>query len=465
MTGSKVINVADLIDNQPIRPFHIKLVVLIFLAMISDGYDLQAIGFAAPGIVKMLHINRAMIGPVLSASLVGILFGAPLFGWVGDRFGRRAAIIGGVFIFGIISLATAAAQTEPQFFVLRFLTGVGLSGVTANSVALVAEYAPKRVRATMIVISQIGLTFGSMFPALASGLLEAEYGWRSLFIVGGMAPLVIGLVLLFILPESLKFMVVAKRPREQILRIVQGLNPELQTGPDTTFVVPQSGISGAQKFHIKQIFDNGLMWITPLLWVLYVTFLTTNFFLHGWMPLLFRGEGLTIRQTAVVAAMFDCGGIIGALVASRLVDRFGVAVIVLMYLCACPAVAAIGMIGKSVFLLGSVIFLAGFLLVGITLSVGAVAGVIYPTEIRGKGIGWAYGIGRFCSMSSPMIGGWLIGMKLPLSELFLAPVVPLALGAVVCFMLMRLCIKRFNGWTLSDRSADEPTAAFSVQAD
>ncbi|MDB5604683.1 MAG: hypothetical protein JWP25_1583 [Bradyrhizobium sp.] len=453
MAENKVIDIGKLIDDQPIRPFHIKIVIIVFLVMLSDGYDLQSIGFAAPGIVKTLNMDRTMMGPVLSASLVGMLFGAPLFGWIGDRFGRRLAILAGVFIYGTVTLVAAAANSLPELLVLRFLTGVGLGAVPANSVALIAEYAPKRVRATMIVSAQLGLTFGSMLPALASGMLEADYGWRSLFVVGGLAPLVIGVLLIFALPESLKYMVVSKKSPNRLMRVAKALDPRLQSQTGLTFVFPEGEIAGAQRFHIKQLFAAGLTWITPLIWGIYITFLTANYFLHGWMPLLFRDEGLSIGQTAVAAAMFDAGGVIGALIASRLVDTFGVAAIVTLYMLACPAVAIIGMVGNSVYLVSAAVFLAGFCMIGITLSMGAVTGIIYPTEMRAKGIGWAYGIGRFCSMLAPVVGGWLIAMKLPISQLFLAPAVPLVVGAVLCFALMRLCVKRFNGYSLTNTVA------------
>jgi AAHS family 4-hydroxybenzoate transporter-like MFS transporter len=400
-----------------------------------------------------------MLGPIFTASLIGMLIGAPLFGWVGDRYGRRFAILTGVFIYGGFTLASAGAETQPELLMLRFFTGLGLGGVPANAVALVAEYAPARVRATLIVVAQIGLTVGSMLPAVISGFLEAHYGWRSQFIVGGTAPLVIGLALLVWLPESLKFMVLTKQPIHKIVQIANALDPELGAVSNTSFVVPMTGIRGAERFHIKQLFADGLTWITPLIWALFICYLMANYFLHSWMPILFRGEGLTITETAVTTAMFDVGGIFGAIVLSRLIDKRGVAAIVVLYLIACPAVGVIGFIDKSVYLLGTAIFLAGFCLVGITLSMNAVAGVIYPTEIRAKGVGWAYGLGRLGSMSGPLVGGWLIGMHLPVTQLFLAPVVPLALGAVLCFVLMRLCVQRYGGHSLRDRSVAESALA------
>ncbi len=243
--------------------------ILLFFVLISDGFDLQAIGYAAPGLVKLWHIDRSALGPVFTASLLGMLFGAPLFGWVGDRYGRRFAILSGVFIYGVFALASAASQTESQLLALRFLTGMGLGGVPANAVALVAEYAPRRVRATLIVIAQLGLTVGSMMPAVVSGFLEARYGWRSQFVVGGVAPLVISTALLFWLPESLKFMVVAKRPMPGILQVANALDPGLNADTDTAFVTPVR-IAGAERFHVKQLFSDGLSLDHLIFWVLFV---------------------------------------------------------------------------------------------------------------------------------------------------------------------------------------------------
>jgi AAHS family 4-hydroxybenzoate transporter-like MFS transporter len=460
----KTINIASLIDDQPVRPFHVQLVVLIFLVMISDGYDQMSIGFAAPGIAHTLHIDRSSLGAVLSASLAGMLVGAPLLGWVGDRFGRRSAILSGVFIFGIMSFVSAAAQTFVELLVLRFVTGLGLSGVTANAVALIAEYAPKRVRMRLIVLAFIGLTVGSMLPAVVSGTLEAAYGWRSLFIVGGIAPLVIGVGLFFTLPESLKFMVVAKWPTAKLMRVASAVDPKLRGAIGLVFVSPEQTV-GSQNSGIKRLFADGFVWITPIVWIIFSTYLAVNYFLHGWMPSLFRDGGLTIGQTAIVTSMYDVGGVIGAVTISRFVDRFGMAAIVALFLLACPAVGVIGFIGTighSAYLLGAVIFLSGFCLVGITLGMNAVAGVIYPTEIRASGVGWAFGVGRFGSISGPLIGGWLVGMNLPIGQLFLAPVVLLGVGLVLSLVLMQLCVKRFQGLVLSDAAGNGNPALMSI---
>ena len=455
MAANGIVDVGRLVDAQPVRAFHVKLIILLFCVLISDGFDLQAIGYAAPGLVKLWHIDRAALGPVFSASLVGMLIGAPLFGWLGDRYGRRNALLAGVLIYGVVTLASAASQTLTQLLVLRFITGLGLGGVPANAVALVAEYAPRRVRATMIVLAQLGLTVGSMMPSVVFGFLDETYGWRSQFVVGGLAPLLVGVALLLWLPESLKFMVAAGRPSRNIFKLAKALDPDLDADAETAFVTPDRAGAG-KRLDVRQLFSGGLFWITLILWVLFICYLMINFFLHSWMPILFRDEGLSVHETAVTTAMFDVGGIFGALVISRMIDRRGVAAIAVLYLVACPAVGVIGFINQSTYLLGAAIFLAGFCLVGITLGMNAVAGLIYPTEARAKGIGWANGIGRFGSISGPYLGAWLVGMHLPIAQLFLAPVVPLAIGFVLCVILTKLCVDRFGGHGFHEQSVDAP---------
>ena len=305
--------------------------------------------------------------------------------------------------FGAFTLASAAVETQTQLLLLRLLTGLGIGGVAANAVALVAEYAPSRMRTTLIVIAQTGLTLGSMLPAVASGFLEEAYGWQSQFIVGGAVPLAIVVVMLFALPESLKFMVAARRPAEKIRRLANALDPTLSAGRDTIFMAPEAGTK-AERSKFKQLFANDLAWITPVIWATFVTFLMTNYFLHSWMPIMFRDAGLSVHETAATTAMLDVGGLLGAIVVSRLLDTRGVAALLVLFIVACPAVAAIGFIGNSVYLLGATIFLAGFCTVGITLGMNAVAGVVYPTAGRAKGVGWAGGIGRLGSISGSPAG-------------------------------------------------------------
>jgi AAHS family 4-hydroxybenzoate transporter-like MFS transporter len=438
--GDRVIDIETLVDNQPLRAFHIRLAILVFVIMLTDGYDQMSVGFAAPGFVRDLHLDRAMLGPIFGASLLGMLIGSPIFGWLGDRYGRRLAIISGIVIYSITSLLSAGVTSQTELLLLRLVAGLGLGGVPVNSIALMAEYMPKHVRARLIVLAQLGLTFGAMAPAAISAFLEAHYDWKMFFYIGGIVPLAMAILLFFTLPESMKFMALFSKNDSELRKIAQNIDPRLQLSHVSSFSSGLTGKVTAQ--NIRQLFSGDLVIITPILWILYNTFLSANYFLHGWIPILFRDHGLSVGQIATVMTLFDFGGVLGALMVSRWVDKHGLTPIVALYVVSFPALAAIGFLGNLVHLLYLVIFIAGFSLVGITLGMHAVVSGIYPTEARAKGLGWAYGLGRIGSIAGPWIGGAVVGMAMPISAVFLVPAIPMGVGAVLSFALMRLCALR-----------------------
>ena len=450
-----VMDVTQIVDEQKVGFLVFKIVLLTFFVQLADGYDLAAMSYAAPALMRAWHFNPLELGPLFSASLAGMLFGAPLLGYAGDRFGRRRAIIWGTLIYGLATLGMLMAHGLSEMLMLRFVCGVGLGGVMPNTIALNAEFAPKRLRATLIILMFMGVTVGGALPALVSSMLEQSYGWQAYFIVGGSAPLLIAVVLYFYLPESIKFLVLHKRAQVEALRLARSLRPDLTIPSETEFRIPFSHDNGG--LLPVQLFKEGLQWITPLIWFIFVASLMANFFLNNWMPTLFRARGLSIDQTAVAQASYYIGGVLGGLVVSRLLDRWGIAAVAALFVIGCPFVAAIGLPIQSDWSLTLTVFMAGFSVLGIQLGLNAVSGLIYPTAIRSKGAGWMHGIGRFGAISAPLIGGWLIAMQLSQQTLFLAPAVPLAIGAIAAFVLARMCVARFKCHRLDETEAVEPT--------
>ncbi|MGH8261443.1 MAG: MFS transporter, partial [Steroidobacteraceae bacterium] len=153
-----------LVDEQRIRWFNVSLLIWSFLAMFADGYDIGALSFAQPALQVLWHVPKAAFGPASSASLFGILLGAPVLGLIGDRYGRKPAIILGSAIYGLSSLAVIGTHDLNQVIALRFITGIGLGGIMPNTIALNSELAPKRLRATLITLMFVGITLGSSVP-------------------------------------------------------------------------------------------------------------------------------------------------------------------------------------------------------------------------------------------------------------------------------------------------------------
>jgi AAHS family 4-hydroxybenzoate transporter-like MFS transporter len=439
MPGRQTIDVSQLIDDQKIRPLNVLIILISFLVMFSDGYALAAAAYAAPGIVSELHINRASLGPMFSASLFGMLFGAPLFGFVGDRYGRKKGILWSCLVYGISSLAIVASASLSQITFLRFLSGVGLGGLPPNTVSLNAEFAPKRIRATMIVLMFMGITVGGILPGTVYAYLP-QFRWRVLFLIGGSFPIVVALAALFFLPESIKFLVLRSK-HTAIAKVIRRLNPGLSIPADAEFLVQEPPVKSVTLAHL---FADGYSWITPLLWLLFFANLMANFFLNSWMPTLFRDSGLTVRLTAMTMAAYYVGGIVGGLVISRLLDRRRLEAIGFAFALGCLVVPAIGYHLSHNFLIAAV-FLTGFCILGNQLGINAISGLVYPTAIRSNGVGWANAIGRCGAIAGPMIGAWLLARNTSLQDLFLVPVLPLALGALAGFAFMRACNTRFGG--------------------
>ena len=459
------LDLESFIDRQNIGRLHIRVVALCFLVMLSDGYDLQAAAFSAPGIIRSWHVSRADLGPMLSASLFGMLIGGPLLAALGDRFGRRSAIVLGSLIYGVFTLISAIwAESLTALVVLRFLTGIGLGGLPGNCVALTAEYAPKRVRATLIVVMYLGITLGSVIPAGVSAYLGGDEGWRILLFIGGASPIVFALIAYIALPESPKFLAARPGNEARVGALLARMQPGFQLEPGTRIAV-HAIADGSRRPRSAMLFSGGLAAITLLIWALFVINLTTNFFLHSWMPLLFRDLGFSAQNAAMVTSLYDIGGIFGALAASRMMDRWGVVTLAVYFLFACPMMAVIGIHGLPAILVEAATFMTGFAIVGIQLGLSAMVGVIYPTHIRATAGGYAIAVGRFGGIAGPMIGALLIGAGLSTFQFFIAPVLLMAIGAGACFALTQICIRRFGGRRLDEKPSEQLATVPNVVPD
>ena len=452
---SHIVQTDRLVDDQKIGSFNIKLLVLSWLAMFADGYEISAMSFAAPELVRQWGVAKSDFGLVFSAANFGVLFGAPLLGYVGDRYGRRVAIIIGSLIFGVFTLAMMWAANLEQMTMLRFLTGIGIGGLMPNTIALNSELAPRRWRGMLVVLMFTGVTLGSGTPGPVAGWLVPEYGWKILFLIGGVVPLIAAVVLFFLLPESVKFLVRRPERRAELLQTARAMRPDLALTDDTQFVVepsPAAARSGVF-LGLGHIFRGGLAFITPLLWVCFATTLMANYFLNNWMPLIFESNGVTPKQAAIASTLYHVGGTVGGVIVSVLLNRFGYAAITALFLLAAPAIAAIGLNGLSPALLAAVAGMAGLAVLGAQFGNNACAGMIYPTEARSQGAGWALSIGRIGSIIGPLVGGMLVAMQMPYHQMFLWASLPMTVGLIAAILVAWLCYKRFRAFTLDDKPA------------
>ncbi|MGC1302944.1 MAG: MFS transporter [Caulobacteraceae bacterium] len=452
--SDEIIDVTRLVNDQKPGLLCAQVIGLTFLVMLSDGYDLAATAYAAGGVMHTLNIKHAAMGLVFSAGLVGMLFGAPLFGFIGDRFGRKRGVIAASLLYGVFSLACARANSVGQLELFRFMVGAGLGGLLPNVTALNMEFSPQRQRATFTILTFLGLTFGGLTPALMSTLLPPAQ-WRLLFLIGGAFPIVMAPVLALLLPESIKFLVLSGRREGEVRRLVQRLRPGPPPTPSARFVVGEAGGGGAQ---IGELFRGGLKFATPLLWVAFAAALMVNFFLNSWMPTLMREAGLTAGRAALVASMYYVGGIAGGLSIGRVLDTFGRIGLVVLFLLAIPAVAAVGTPHLGQPALMALVFLSGYTVLGSQLGLSASAGMIYPTRVRSNGAGWAHGVGRLGAIAGPMVAAQLLAAHLSLHQLLLVPAIPLIFGALAVLGITLLYRDSDRGRPSSGKAAETPDA-------
>lgn len=454
MNTGAIVDVSRWIDEHKVSGFAKRLVALCFFITLFDGYDITAASFAAPSIVKAWHVSPAALGPMFSASLFGMLIGAPALGWVGDRYGRRLAIVASCIIFGVFTWSAAASGALGTLTLLRLLAGIGIGGLLPNVIALTAEYAPRSHRATLVIVMFTGVAFGGSLPGAITARLVPQYGWQALFVVGGVVPLIVALICWFSLPESIKFLVVRGGRDAQVRALLGEIAPHETVPAGATFAIRDE--KQYADFSPAHLFSDGMQLITPLLWLLFVINLMVYFFLLSWTPILLTSASIPLTKAALATAIFQIGGTIGGLALARPMDRRGLAPITILFALGIPVVAAIGYLGlRSLPLLLIFEFCGGFCVLGLQFGINALAGMVYPTSLRSNGAGWALGVGRVGSIVGPLIGGALLARHLGPRQLYAIAAIPLVIGTIASYALMRLYHTRFAGHGISQRDVAE----------
>ena len=321
-----------------------------------------------------------------------------------------------------------------------------------NLISLNAEFAPRRFRATLIIIMFCGVTLGGAVPGWVSILLAPRFGWQAIFAIGGVLPIVMAVCAAIWLPESLKYLVVRNR-RARVEKLLKRVAPALTVSRDAQFVIADE--RKVNSMSPVQLFHGGLAIITPLFWLCFSMNLMGFYFMSSWMPTILTATHVLSPDAAVFATtLIQVGGTVGGLVLARPMDSKGFLPVTVLFAAAIPSIAAIGYFSNhSQTLVLAASFVAGFCVLGLQFGLNAASGMIYPTAVRANGSGWAFGIGRFGSILGPILGGYLIARHLPLQQLFLIWSIPSCLGFFACLILTLLYRSRFKGLGLGLREA------------
>jgi len=428
------LDVGELIDRQPLGAFHWRVFGLCAAVMLLDGYDLGALGFAVPSIAADWNVPAATFGLALSASLIGVAFGSLVAGWLGDRIGRRKSLLLMFFIGGVACLLTAWCTNVTELIACRFFTGIGMGGTIPNAIALVSEYAPRARRTFLVVLVYSCAALGSTLGSIAATHLIPTYGWRSVFVVGGLLPFVIAAICWRWLPESLQFLVVRNRVPGQARQLALRLEPSLRAVHELQLVSTRDSTS--PRARIGDLFAGRLKIVTPLLWVTFIGTQAMVFFMGGWHSTLLTRAGHPLDLALRGLALVHFGGMVGGLLVSWLSDRARPELLLCLNYCA--AVMTLLALSATVHSPGLTLvlsFMAGATVIGSSFCLGAFASSCYPPQLRATGIGAGLGIGRAGSITSPLLGGMAIAAGLATASILASLAIPAAVCAVAVLTL------------------------------
>jgi AAHS family 4-hydroxybenzoate transporter-like MFS transporter len=431
---SNPIEASEIFDNKKVSGFQYLVVALCGLVMFIDGFDTQAISYIMPLLAKDWGIPAGMMGTIFSSTLIGLMVGYLALSPLSDRFGHRRVIIAATFFFGLSTLLTMMATNVPELLALRFLTGLGLGAAAPSAIALTGEYSPKRLRASFVLAIYCGFSLGFVAAGFAAGALLAPFGWKSLLWVGGIAPMVLAVLLFFVLPESLAFLGRRPQDREQLRAILRRIDPALAANLDSMPVAAQGSVRRAA---IASLFKDGYTTGTVLLWLVFFLNLAAFYFMQSWLPTVLGKLDYPMQMIVWMTSLSTVGGIVAAFVVGPSMDRIGPYLSLgVLYLCGAVAmVFTATALSAAPWVLMTAVFFGGFCVSGGQKSAIALGAVFYPGTIRSTGLGWALGIGRLGGIAGPAVAGLLIGAGwLPANLFYLAAVMMLCAGVAVFAM-------------------------------
>lgn len=416
----KEVALNDFIDQQKIGRYQKFILLTCLLLMVMDGYDIQAIAYAAPLIMEHWKIDKTMLGVVFSASLFGLFIGSLFLSSLADRFGRRPILLISTLAFSVLMLLTPSVSSVEQLTIIRFVTGIFLGGIMPNVMAYSSEIVPSKYRILTMMVISCGYTVGAMLGGGISALLTPIGGWHVIFYFGGIIPLIIFFIMLFTLPESLQFMV-SKNNDHKALLWLKKFYPKLNFSSELKILNP---LILKTKQSPLELFKENRAFFTYTIWIISILNMISLYFLANWLPMLAKESGLNLNQALLIGSILQLGGAFGSILMGLKIDKVGFyKVLIPVFITGVLSVAVIGYSISNPLLLYVVVFIAGFAIVGGQPAINAFSASYYPISLRTTGVGWSIGIARLGSVIGPLFGGYL-SKHMDITHLFIAAAVP-----------------------------------------
>lgn len=427
------VNVNAVIDQAKFTPFHWTILLWCLLIIIFDGYDLVIYGVVLPLLMQEWSLTSVQAGMLASTALCGMMFGAMLFGALADKIGRKNVILICVTFFSGFTFLGAFASSPFEFGILRFLAGLGIGGVMPNLVALTSEYAPKRIRSTLVGTMFSGYAIGGILSALIGSYLVESQGWQIMFLIAGIPLLLLPVIWKF-LPESLTFLVKTGKT-EQAHRIIQKISPEQTITSSTRLTLNDDNVPTGSS--VKGLFQQGRAFNTLMFWVLFFMCLLMVYALSSWLPKLMLAAGYSLGKSILFLLALNVGAMIGSIGGGILSDKFHLKPVIMGMLMA-GVVALVGLgFNSPAYVLYGLVTVAGAATIGTSILLYSYVAQFYPLSVRSTGIGCASGVGRIGAIVGPILTGMLLTLNLPHTMNFVMIAIPAMIAIFAILSLKR----------------------------
>ncbi len=428
------IDVGKTIDESKLNGFHITIAILGFLFTVAEGVEMASLGFITTEIAKDWNIAPGDLTLAHMAVLVGILIGSLLAGILSDKIGRRKSLLF-MFTFATIGMGVSFfIQNMTQLIILRFLTGFGAGGALPIAIALVSEYVPVKYRNMLVVFAFSGASFASFVCGYLGNIFIERYGWQGMFLMGFLLAMPIMLWMFFWLPESAKYLVVNNKKIDQAKSLLQKANPSVSISASDDLIInepPQT------KSSMASLFEGRMAIITSLLWLAFIAGQVIVFLMSIWLPTFLENAGWEAEISRQGVGLYYLGGGLGAILLGYLADRIGAAkVLIMTFPIAAMLYFLLGQNIDNINIWWLIAPFAGAFAIGGIMAMAPFAASLYPTSVRGTGVGSALGVGRIGSIITPPIGKALLAAGVGIVGFFNVAMIAPIIAAISIWLLV-----------------------------
>lgn len=395
------------LEASPMTRPQIVVVIIAVILSALDGYDVLGMAYVAPAISQDWGLNKAVLGFLLSTSLIGMATGSLLLSPLADIFGRKPLAFGGVSLMVVGSLLSAFAQSVPQLAACRIFTGVGIGVMVPLTTAIAAEFSSAKGRAFAVTATTVGFTAGSVLGGLIAAALLRHFEWHSVFVSGAVAGALLLPVIAFALPESPSFLISRRGPNdlERLNRVLTGLGrPAMEALPDAPT---------ARRSSYRALFSRDMVVMTSCFAAVMILVSTTSYYMLNWLPQMIADAGYAPSTGSLVLAVMSIVAMISGLAFGAAATRYGSSRLGAFAMIALGcAVAVFGFTPPQLHLLMFATCVCGVFAGGSSALFYATVAESFTPLTRVSGIGFVTGFGRVFSVSGPVLAGVLFAAGL-----------------------------------------------------